>query len=145
MNKLRILSSEIFSLWINVFGIVSIMLFSCTQSGSINGSDFIDRVLDVAIEARVEESVEFRGLYDHLAENIPEDNEESLILVDRLKLRGFEVKHRGRGNYPPLGPRIVIVEMQKEDCICSVRKIYYATTHDWLYEMAEGISCSDAK
>jgi hypothetical protein len=90
------------------------------------------------------ELVEFPGLYDTLSHYIPEDNEEKLILVEKLKERGFELMDYGRGNFPPLGARIVIVDLIKGDCHCSVRKVYYATVAEDAWQMAEAISCEDA-
>jgi hypothetical protein len=125
--------------------ILFLISISCSQRQS-SDKDFIDKLLDLATatsseEYRGEEYVQLTNLYDKLAHDIPEDKDEKLILVERLKQRGFEVTHRGRGNFPPLGPRIVIVELKKENCVCEVNKIYYATVADTLYQQAEGINC----
>jgi hypothetical protein len=125
--------------------IIFLVLASCS-SGNNTDSDFIDKLLDLTTstssqEYLGEEYVQLTNLYDTLTHNIPEDNVEKLILAERLKLRGFEITNWGRGNFPPLGPRIVIVELKKENCVCEVTKIYYATVDDNAYQMAEGINC----
>lgn len=120
-------------------------LTSCYQRQNVE-NDFIDKVLDLATgtsseEYTGEEYVQFTNLYDTLTHNIPDDKDEKIILVERLKKRGFEITNYGRGNFPPLGPRIVIVELKKGNCSCEVSKMYYATVHEDLYQMAEGINC----
>lgn len=80
-------------------------------------------------------------LYDSLANKIPEDKDEKLILVEKLKMKGFKITNWGRGNIPPLGPRIVNVELMSGRCICEVTKTYYSTTVDTLYQMTEGVKC----
>src|SRR5687767_5490331 len=54
---------------------------------------FIDQILDLTIETASGESIELPQLYDSLAKNLPEDKDEELILVQKLKRRGFEVTH----------------------------------------------------
>jgi hypothetical protein len=110
------------------------------------GQDFIERILDLTtttVSTKYEpgEYVQFTNLYDTLVHSIPEDKDEKLILVERLKKRGFKITNSGRGNFPPLGPRIVMVELTDGSCVCEVSKIYYSTTTDTLYQMAEGINC----
>src|SRR5690348_15494874 len=107
-----------------------VILTSCSQQHSL-GKDFIDQLLDLTTGTSSKEYlggeyIQLTNMYDTLAHNIPEDKDEKLILVERLKKRGFEITNWGRGNFPPLGPRIVIVELKKENCICEVSKIYYA-------------------
>ncbi|HEY0654914.1 MAG TPA: hypothetical protein VGD65_17370 [Chryseosolibacter sp.] len=122
-----------------------LLLVGCQQSHPTD-KDFIDKLLDLAIQTTSEkyspdEYVQLTNLYDSLAHAIPEDKDEKIILVERLKQRGFNMIEYGRGNFPPLGPRIVIVDLRKGDCSCSVSKIYYATVHDNTWQMAEGIHC----
>jgi hypothetical protein len=125
--------------------ILSLISTSCSQPHSAD-KDFIDKLLDLTTETSSDEYsgaeyVQLTNLYDTLAHTIPEDKDEVLLLAERLKKRGFEVTNRGRGNFPPLGPRIVIVELKKGNCLCEVSKIYFATVDDNAYQMAEGISC----
>jgi hypothetical protein len=115
--------SRIFLLAFGVF-------LSCAQETKTD-HDFIGKLLDLATATTSpdflgEEYVQLTNLYDSLSYTLPEDKDERIILVDRLKLRGFEVVHRGRGNFPPPGPRIVLVELKKGHCVCEVSKIYYA-------------------
>jgi len=116
-------------------------LFCCCHEPE-SDKDFVDDVIDLIIQSSTGEAVQFPYLYSQLAHTISDDKEEHIILVEKLKHRGFMVTNWGRGNFPPLGPRIIHVELKKENCICSITKAYYATTTDALYQMVEGISCS---
>lgn len=128
------------------FAIILLLIsVSCSQRQS-SDKDFIDKLLDLETatsseEYLPEEYVQLTSLYDKLAHELPADKDEKLVLVERLKQRGFEVTNWGRGNFPPLGPRIVIIELTKGNCVCEVHKIYYATIADTLYQQAEGINC----
>ena len=125
------------------FLLVFFLLNSCTKKKESN-SDFYDKVLDLAIENSNGESVEFPELYDKLVTKIADDNNEKLKLVEKLKQKGFKVTNWGRGNHPPHGPRIIIINLKKDSCECEVAKIYYSTVDDTLYNMTERISCKKA-
>lgn len=103
--------------------------------------DFIDKTIDFLISEKSNQNIEFFDLYDNLQTEILEDNKEKLILVEKLKNRGFLIEDYGRGNYPPVGARIIIVKMRKEECKCEIAKIYYYTTIDNLFEIRERIKC----
>ncbi|MES2545026.1 MAG: hypothetical protein V4548_09090 [Bacteroidota bacterium] len=124
--------------------IVFLLFISCNENQKIN-RDFTDQIIDVTIKNSSNETVEFPDLYTKLANSIPDYNNEKLILVEKLKAKGFKVTNSGRGNYPPLGPRIVCVTLQKTDCECEINKIYYSTISDTLYQMAESIKCIKIK
>ena len=126
-----------------LFLITSFLIISCTQKNEPK-SGFEDKIIDLVIENANGKSIEFPEIYDSLTKNIPEDNVEKLILVEKLKSKGFKVINSGRGNYPPLGPRIVIFTLKKENCECEVAKIYYSTISDSVYNMTERISCKKA-
>ena len=123
--------------------IALVLFFSCTEKQKSN-SDFYDKVLSVVIENSNGKPVEFPELYDTLADTIAGDKYEKLKLVEKLKTKGFKITDWGRGNYPPLSSRIIIVTMQKEDCKCEVAKIYYSTISGFKYSMTERISCNKA-
>ena len=118
------------------------MSTGCSDGSSTSQHDFVDEVVNLTIRYANDEFVQFPGLYSELADNIPEDKDENLMLVSRLKEREFEVTNWGRGNMPPLGPRVVEIELKKDDCICRVSKMYYSTSVDTLYHIVEGIHCS---
>ena len=103
--------------------------------------DFTEKILDFVTQNMDNESVELDNLYDKTVEKIPNDNEEKLILVEKLKKRGFKEINWGRGNYPPLGARIINITLKKDDCECEVSKIYYFTTFEDIFIMKEKISC----
>ncbi|WP_070137945.1 hypothetical protein [Crocinitomix algicola] len=105
-------------------------------------ADFIDELLNLIVSRKDSVPVEFPGLYDSLALQIPADTLEQLVLVDKLEKQGFSIQKWTRGNFAN-GPRIVVVEMEKEDCHCTVSKKYYANTissEHW--EMTETIACT---
>ena len=120
--------------------VVIVMLPSCSKENK-SDKDFIDKVIDLSIETSSGEYVQLSDLYDRFADKIPADNDEKVILVDKLKTRGFKVTNWGRGNFPPLAPRIINIELMNGRCICDVTKTYYATTVDTLYQMTEGVKC----
>ena len=127
------------------FILVCLGLAACSTNKKTD-ADFVASLLYLTTRTTSKEYspveyVQFTQLYDSLAHSLPDDKDEKLILVERLKKMGFEVTDWGRGNFPPLGPRIVIVELTKGSCICEVSKIYYATVQEGAYQMAEGINC----
>jgi hypothetical protein len=122
--------------------IILLFLISCAgKQKSDSPEDFNDKLLDFVIENSNDEYVELPGLYHGTTETIAEDNDEKLILVERLKARGFKVTNWGRGNYPPLGPRIFSLTLVNGDCECEVDKIYYSSVIKSVYMMSERIKC----
>jgi len=127
----------------NIFFLILLFLFISCSEKKESKIGFDDKILNLVIENSNGESVEFPELYDKLTDKIADDNQEKLKLVDKLKARGFKVTNWGRGNHP-LGPRIIIITLKKEDCECDVAKIYYSTSSETEYSMAERISCKKA-
>ena len=117
----------------------TLLLCSCTSKKESNLS-FYDKALDFVIENSNGEIVEFPEIYDSLSHNIPNDDKEKLKLVEKLKVKGFKVTNWGRGNHP-LGPRIIVINMKKNNCECEIAKTYYSTSNDSLFQMTEKISC----
>lgn len=106
-------------------------------------ADFVDELLAVIIERMDSIPVEFPAIYDTLASRIPVDSVEQLIIVKKLEEQGFTIKRWERGNFAK-GPRIVVVELEKEDCHCTVSKRYYTNTiSDEYWDMTETISCAN--
>lgn len=126
------------------FLVITFLFLSCSKSKPLKSS-FIDKTLDLVIENSNEESIEFPDLYADLTNKIPDDKDEKLKLVEKLKLRGFNVINWGRGNNPPIGPRIISVTLKKEECECEVTKIYYSTISESEYKMTEKIKCKTIK
>lgn len=121
------------------------MLFCCknkSEETKIADKDFIDKTIEFVITNQDNHPIELPNLYDSLSIGIPEKSE--LILAKKLIKLGFKEIHSGRGNYPPRSPRIVTKIFQKQNCFCEVSKIYYNTTTENNYEMAERISCKDS-
>ena len=120
--------------------VIAIQSTALAQNRAQN-PQFLEKVLDFAIEVRGGNLLQIPHLYTKLATTIPFDGDESLLMAEALKRRGFKVVHWGRGNYPPLGVRIVSLTLNKGDCNCRVDKIYYKTDFAFTYEMSERISC----
>ncbi len=117
----------------------SLLIWSCSEKNEPS-IDFYDKALDFVIENSNGEIVEFPEIYDTLSLTIPNDDKEELKLVEKLKAKGFKVTNWGQGNHP-LGPRIIVINMKKENCECEIAKTYYSTSKDSLYQMTEKISC----
>lgn len=83
--------------------------------------------------------LEFIDLYPTL-DSIASDKYESLILVDSLKTKGFQVIEWGRGNWME-GPRIVSFTMSDQQCECQVDKLYYSIDQKGKYKVTERIKC----
>ncbi|MDI1255760.1 MAG: hypothetical protein PSV16_06645 [Flavobacterium sp.] len=121
--------------------LVSILFFSCSEKPIKKPENFNEKVVDFVIENADDKFIEISELYDSLTTNIPEDKDEKIILVQILKKKGFKIVNYGRGNFPPLGARIIDVTLKNKNCECVVDKIYYLTISDSLYEMRENIKC----
>lgn len=121
-------------------------ILSCSnpQEAKTN-KEFTDKLLDFIIENKDDQSVEIDGLYPTTIDYIPSDKDEKLVLAEKLKARGFKVTDAGRGNYPPIGVRIVSFTLKKDQCACEVSKIYYLTTFESTYIMKERISCKNVR
>lgn len=126
----------------NIF-IILCCIISCDKETQPK-TDFVERVIDIAIEVSNNKYVEFPNIYDTLVQNIPKDENEKLIIVEKLKKKGFVVSHSGRGNHP-LGPRIIDFTLTKLNCECGVEKIYYSSPVDSIYTATERIRCRKIK
>ncbi len=101
-------------------------------------------IIDLIIQAKNNEFVEFSDIYETSASAIKSDEEEKILLVQFLKKKGFKVENWGRGNFP-YGPRIISIEMVKADCRCDVAKLYYSYDNDGTNEVKEKIRCYQIK
>lgn len=140
--------------------VLPFLFFACHPSGKdsheqaakpqedslINASaaTFVEHVVDFAITNKNGQAIELPQLYDSLVTTLPADSLEKSILAEALAKKGFEKVDWGRGNYPPLGPRMVLWTLQKGHCRCEVGKIYYSTIADNLFEVRERIHCMDS-
>ncbi len=121
-----------------------ILFFSCNKKLEDYSVDFKEKVVNFVIDNFDDKFIELPNLYDSLATCIADDKNEKLILVQILKKKGFKIITWGRGNFPPLGARIISVTLKKDDCECEINKMYYSTISDSLYEMRENIKCKKA-
>lgn len=106
---------------------------------SFSGNQTMKKVIDLLIQEKSGETVEFPFLYKNLSEGIPEKS--TLKTATYLESLGFEQIQGGRGNYPPRSPRIISKTYRKDDCECEASLIYYSTTTDNFYEKAERVKC----
>lgn len=85
-------------------------------------------------------NIEFIDLYP-ISDTIASDNMEKLILVDKLKAKGFTVTDWGRGNWQE-GPRIISFRMTDTHCECQIDKLYYSTENKDKFKVTERIKCN---
>ena len=125
---------------------MSFFLISCSEKPKKESMEFNEKIVDFAIQNSNNKFIELPNLYDSLSKEIvAKDEDEKLILVQILKKKGFEVKDWGRGNHP-LGPRIIVLKLKKENCECEVQKTYYSTDDlpGEVYKTTESIRCKKA-
>ena len=117
-------------------------IISYSQTKKTNSQkDFNDKIIDFAVDNCDNKFIELPDLYEKTTDEIATDESENLIIAEKLKNRGFEVINWGRGNNPPLGPRIIATTLKKDICECDVIKIYYLTANESQYQMTEKIKC----
>jgi len=85
------------------------------------------------------EKSEFSELYDGNIRYVSYDSFNS-VLLDSLKLKGFEVINIGWGNWE-FGPRIMSFTAKKGSCQCLVAKRYWADEAE-ARKITETIECS---
>lgn len=127
----------------NVFTLLILFsIISYSQTEKTNSKkDFNDKIIDFALDNCEDKFIELPDLYEKTTEKISNDKNEKLILAEKLKKRGFEVINWGRGNNPPLGPRIIALTLKKGNCECEIIKIYYSTADESQYKITEKIKC----
>ena len=122
--------------------LISFMLLSVFLKAQPSTISSEEKAVDFAIKNCDNKFIELPDLYPAPTKVIPEDKDEKLLLVQILKAKGFKVTNWGRGNNPPLGPRIIDVTLKKDQCQCDVQKIYRFTTIESEYTLSEKIKCS---
>jgi len=130
----------------NILILLSVLLISCSKKPKKETVEFNEKIVDFAIENSNDKFIELPNLYDSLPKQIVvKDKDEKLILVQILKKKGFEVIDWGRGNHP-LGPRIIVLKLKKDDCECEVQKTYYSTDDlpGEVHKTTESIRCKKA-
>lgn len=102
------------------------------------------QIIDLIIQAKNNEFVEFGEMYETTASAIKSDEDEKILIVEYLKKKGFKIENWGRGNFR-YGPRIISMELTKADCRCDVAKLYYSNDNDGTNEVKEKIRCYQIK
>ncbi len=127
--------------------ILSVTFFSCktnTERHIPENTDFIENIIDFQIRHKDNNLIELSNIYDSLVTDFLSYSSERLILGKALEKRGFKIISWERGNYPPLGPRIISMKLKRDGCFCEVNKIYYSTTIDTLFRPSETLRCTDS-
>ena len=127
--------------------LISLFVLSCSSKAKQTEKkldDPVENIVNYVTSTRDNLMIELPYLYDTLTNHIAEESAERFILVEKLKKKDFKIIDWGRGNYPPLGSRIISIVMKKGNCFCQVDKIYYKTIVDSLFQMTERIRCSDS-
>ncbi len=73
-----------------LFIIISFVFVSCAEK-DVSNPDFKDKIIDLVIKESDGQPIEFPEIYDSLVSDIPEDKDEKLILVEKLKSKGFKI------------------------------------------------------
>lgn len=98
--------------------------------------NYIDSLmLDICLT----KDIEFIDLYPVLDSIAPEKHEK-LVIVDSLKMKGFDITNWGKGNWVG-GPRIVSFTMSNQQCECQIDKLYYSTEQEGKYRVTERLKC----
>lgn len=116
----------------------SLLLFSCNEKQV--SPDFDERIIDLAIETRNGRYIELPDLYG-TAYGLPEEKDESLILVEKLKARGYKVTETKRDVSGLSNKRFVTVSLTDGKCPCEVTKTYASTSYVGQYLVSEKIKC----
>lgn len=116
--------------------------FSCVEKPKSNaGKDFVDRIIDLSTENPQNRYIELPDLYDTPVQYIPEDKDDSSLLVEKLLLKGFKESGRKRSNFPLVDKQMLLFTLQNAECRCEVAKIYYQTAFVGQYSRTERIKC----
>lgn len=115
---------------------------SCTEKPKPGYSrDFAESIVDFAVDRATNRYIELPDLYEKPVRFIPLDNDENIILAEKLKAKGFVVTGSDKENFPLSGRQLVKVTLNKADCECEVAKIYQATPTVSQYIRSERIKC----
>jgi hypothetical protein len=98
-------------------------------------------VLDLAIETRSGRYLELPDLYDGVVIGPPEEKDESLILAEKLKVRGFKVINTKHDVSGLSGKRSVTVTLFDGTCHCEVTKTYSPSAYINQFAVSEKITC----
>lgn len=120
------------------FTFASLLLFSC--NGKQVSPDFDQRIIDLAIETRNGRYIELPDLYG-TAIGLPEEKDETLILAEKLKARGYKIIATKRDLDGLSNKRFVTVSLTDGKCPCEVTKTYASTPFVGQYQVSEKIKC----
>lgn len=142
INKLVVSLNQNYSMKYLII-LFSVLFFSCNKKTENKSVNFNEKIVDFAILISNNKLIELHDLYDSSPKRIVEkDENEKLVLVQILKKKGFKIINWERGNHP-LGPRIIIFNLKKNNCECEVQKIYYSSDAfpKEIYKITESIRC----
>lgn len=103
--------------------------------------DFTDRIIAVVLENPKGQSIEFPDLYPEKINAIASEQQERLLIAEKLTARGFQLKSTDREFSPLAGTRRVIQKLSKENCLCEVTKTYHSTEIVSQFTATERLKC----
>ncbi len=129
---------------------VGVLCVGCVLSTNTDGADAIARFRkdSVALSGFLKSpcdsfQLDLNHIYPEF-HNIPDDKNESLIILDSLKKAGFTVIRSGRGNWEG-GPRIVTFSVSNYFCDCEIDKKYHLVPEVDKYRATEHVTCKNRK
>lgn len=122
----------------SIFTFALLLLFSCNDKQV--SPDFDERIIDLAIETRNGRYIELPDLYGTVI-GLPEEKNENLILVEKLKARGYKVIETKRDLSGLSNKRFVTVSLTDGKCPCEVTKTYAPASFVGQYLVSEKIKC----
>jgi len=121
-----------------------LVMSSCAKKAETTTDiDFTDKVISLAVSERSNLLIEMPELYNRPVTAIPDDKDQSLIMAEKLKLRGFKLVDTQHRSLQLNGMRYYIETLTKDDCQCSVLKTFYSTGNISQYRVSESISCKN--
>lgn len=125
-----------------LYAALALFTVSCIKKPDNITETPAEKLATLAVSLHDSTEFEIKGLYKYTTD-IP--YADTIHLGHILKNKSFTLTEQGQGNYPPLGPRIMVQNFQKADCECIVSKIYYATLDSTLFRPEESIECHTLK
>ena len=124
----------------------ALLLCSCSEKPkSSTGNDFNDRVINLVTENPQDKYIELPNIYGKTVRFILDEKDDSSILAEKLKARGFKETARNTTDFPLLEKKMVNIILSDSKCECEVGKIYYDTAFEGEYAITERIKCEKIK
>lgn len=88
--------------------------------------------------------MEFVDIYNNF-EPLVKDQDEKIVIVEKLKIQGFTLKNKRQGNWSS-GPKIISVTLSNDKCDCYIDKLYYydysePSETEKVFRVTERVNC----